>query len=85
MGDSKSTPVASLGEYRVGVDFNPSGSEQVNNIKERVADLIDDLEKVKTAHLNVSPEVSRLAALAQTAFEEGAMWAVKAITKRPRT
>jgi hypothetical protein len=73
-----------LGEYRVGVDFNPTGSEAVHSIKHRVADLITDMEALKTASLNINPEVIRLLALAQTAFEEGAMWAVKALTKPAR-
>lgn len=81
---TKSNTVSSLGEYRVGIDFNPSGNEIVHDIKERVAELIDAMEDLKTVSLNVNPEVSRLAALAQTAFEEGAMWATKAITKQLR-
>lgn len=72
----------SLGPYRVGLDFNPSGNDAVTNIKRRVGELIDDCERIKNDSDN--PEVKRLAALAATAFEEGAMWAVKAITKQPR-
>ena len=31
----------SLGEYRVGVSFNPSGNDQVDKIKKKAAELID--------------------------------------------
>lgn len=68
------------GEYRVGIDFNPSGSEIVDNIKRIAAeaiDLIDELEDQGDA------EIIRLKALAMTHAEDAAMWAVKAATKKP--
>jgi len=68
------------GQYRVGTTFNPNGNEEVDNIKQRAAELIDLIESVGD---NTIPEVGRLRALASTAIEEGAMWAVKAATKRP--
>ena len=61
------------GEWRVGIKFNPAGDDNVSLIKQRAAELIDLIAK----HGNNS----RCTALAQTAFEEGAMWAVKSITK----
>jgi hypothetical protein len=65
-----------LGADRVRQSFNPSGNDLVDNIKEQTAELIDLVEEVK----GYDP---RLAALAQTAYEEAAMWAVKlATTKR---
>jgi len=70
-----------LGEYRVGITFNPGGSETVNKIKRAAADLI---ELVSTVGEPNDGEVIRLRALALTAFEEGAMWAVKAATKPAR-
>lgn len=69
-----------IGEHAVGVSFNPSGNAQVDDVKRRCADLIDLLEAVK---LSNTPG-ARCAAIAQTGFEEAAMWAVKAITKQPR-
>ena len=84
------------GEYRVGINFNPPGADTVNKIKRAAADLIDLIESIHqpkidgdmtsekwvnaSTHLN---EVKRLQALAMTAIEDGAMWAVKAATKGP--
>jgi hypothetical protein len=76
------------GEYRVGITFNPSNNDIVGRIKRAAADLIDLIEAVGMENtapgaLVANPEVARLKALAQTAIEEGAMWAVKAATKGP--
>ena len=67
------------GEYRVGITFNPGGNSTVNEIKLAAASLIDQAKAISDASDN--PEVKRLAALAMTHFEDGAMWAVKAATK----
>lgn len=77
------------GEYRVGITFNPSNDDMVAKIKRAAADLIDLIDSIPLlgaeteAQLLRSAEVARLKALAQTAIEEGAMWAVKAATKGP--
>lgn len=63
----------SIGMDRVRVGFNPSAENIVDQLKVKAAELIDMCEELK----GLDP---RLAALAQTAFEEGAMWAVKAAT-----
>jgi hypothetical protein len=65
----------SIGAARVREDFNPSSDDMVTKIKRYTADLIDLCEGLKS----LDP---RLAALAQTAYEEAAMWAVKAATTR---
>lgn len=62
-----------LGEERVRKAFNPSADSAVDIIKQNTADLIDLCEDLKKKD-------PRLAALAQTAYEEAAMWAVKAAT-----
>ena len=83
------------GEWRVGVNFNPSGNDNVDNIKRAAADLIDMIDTIPPvpvrglAHQSDETkqwegEVLRLKALAKTAIEEGAMWAVKAATKQKR-
>jgi hypothetical protein len=65
-----------LGERRVRLDFNPAGGD-VHFLKRLSAELIDRCEAMKAG---ASGEKTRCAALAQTAFEEAAMWAVKAAT-----
>jgi len=68
-----------LGEYKVGISFNPGGNEMVDKLKRAAADLIDLIAMVETKA--AVGEVDRLKALAMTCIEEGAMWAVKAATK----
>ena len=63
----------SLGEQRVRIDFNVSQSGVVQEIKESTARMINYCEELKQKDV-------RLASLAQTCFEEAAMWAVKAAT-----
>lgn len=72
--------MATIGEYRVGIDFNPSGNPQVHEIKSLAAQFID------VCHAGTDktedPEVGRLWSLAMTHMEDAAMWAVKAVTKK---
>jgi hypothetical protein len=71
------------GEYRVGIPFNPSGDDTVGQIKRMAADLIDLIETITTdGETDQYIEVSRLKSLAQYDIEDGAMWAVKAATKK---
>ena len=69
-----------LGEYRVGITFNPGGNEMVNKIKRAAADLIDLINAIEETHINVG-EILRLKALGMTCVETAAMHAVKAATK----
>jgi hypothetical protein len=77
----------SLGARRVRESFNPSKDNMVDKIKRYTADLIDLCEELQ--HLAPQGDVGwseqlRLVSLAQTAYEEAAMWAVKAATtQRP--
>lgn len=64
-----------IGEKRVRVDFNVDGDPAVDEIKKLAAHLIDACEFEKDKD-------PRLCALAQTAFEEAAMWAVKLVTTK---
>ncbi|WP_067585302.1 DUF7681 family protein [Endozoicomonas ascidiicola] len=64
------------GEWRVGITFNPSNNEQVEEIKQLTADLIDLIAN--------TGKDDRSTALAQSHYENAAMWAVKSITKQPR-
>lgn len=79
MADVKQT----LGEYRVGITFNPSNNEDVNAIKQYAAEFIDFCEHARNSTKN-NPEAQRLLSLAQTHIEDAAMWAVKAVTKQRR-
>lgn len=62
-----------VGEVRVRTLFNPSNNSLVDQIKQKSAELINLCEDLKVRD-------GRLASLAQTAYEEAAMWAVKAAT-----
>lgn len=71
----------SLGARRVRESFNPSKDNLVDKIKRYTADLIDLCEEIKPGReVPNGAEQARLCALAQTAYEEAAMWAVKAAT-----
>jgi len=78
---SETVQELSLGEKRVRSAFNPSGAGNVNFIKEKTAELINVLEDFKNDERNnLDEEAKRLVSLAQTTFEEAAMWGVKAVT-----
>lgn len=62
-----------IGEQRVRTSFNPSENDLVSQIKQKSAELINICEELKAKD-------GRLASLAQTSYEEAAMWAVKAAT-----
>jgi len=72
-----------IGEDRVRVKFNPTDNTLVSKIKQKTAELIDLCERQQIAHGSVderTPETNRCWALAQTHYEDAAMWAVKAAT-----
>jgi len=69
---------STLGEIRVRVTFNPSGDTKVSEIKVKTAELIDLVAGLETE--TGRSERNRLIALAETAYEEAGMWAVKAAT-----
>lgn len=89
---TESQELKSLGENRVRTTFNPSNDGTVDQIKQKTAELINLMQAVKNDEASktyentpdqknsVSGEKFRLVALAQTAYEEAAMWAVKAAT-----
>lgn len=92
MGNIQETPLPTLGEQRVRTTFNPSNESIVDKIKQKSAELIDLLQAVRNDEVSktydktpdekhvVSCEKLRLISLAQTSYEEAAMWAVKAVT-----
>lgn len=75
--------MSTLGEKRVRVDFNVSKDDYVSEIKQKAAELINLIDSAANKpewNDETLKEWFRLKALALTAFEEGAMWAVKAAT-----
>lgn len=62
-----------IGEQRVRTSFNPSETDLIAQIKQKSAELINLCEELKGRD-------GRLASIAQTSYEEAAMWAVKAAT-----
>ena len=89
---SEEQVIGSIGAQRVRESFNPSGDSMVDKIKRYTADLIDLCEELKRdpsvrqvgsgTEMLLGGEQQRLVALAQTAYEEAAMWAVKAATTK---
>lgn len=75
--------IKTLGEKRVRVDFNTSNDEYVHLLKQKSAELINLIDQAAN-HPKWDDETLkewlRLKALAMTSIEEGAMWAVKAVT-----
>jgi hypothetical protein len=69
--ESWPTAKPTIGEERVRTDFNPLKNGRIDEIKQKTAELINLCEELKARD-------GRLASLAQTAYEEAAMWAVKA-------
>ena len=89
-GTKAVAPPPTIGESRVRVKFNvvESASERknVDAIKYETAKLIDFCSDGKNGVVakdwndGAKSEANRLWSLAQTAYEEAAMWAVKAAT-----
>jgi hypothetical protein len=65
-----------IGEDRVRTKFNPSATSEVDQIKQKTAELIDLCEALKGKD-------DRLVALAQTYYETAAMYAVISSTLSP--
>jgi hypothetical protein len=68
-----------FGEKACGVNFNPDGNPEVAAIKQRFADLIDDLHQRRLAYGAVN-EQGRMLSIAITEAQTAQMWAIKAIT-----
>ena len=77
-----SKDLETIGEYRVGVSFNPSNSHKVDVIKSMAAALIDEIDSIAVNFGFAPDEVVRLKNIAMDEVESAAMWAVKAATKK---
>ena len=73
MEKNENMTIQTVGEQRVRTSFNPSQTDTVATIKQLSAELINICESLKEKD-------ARLSSLAQTTYEEAAMWAVKAAT-----
>ncbi len=65
-----------IGEKRIRTDVNPGNNEKVQNLKEKFAYLMNDINDLSSDN----SEFGRLKATALTELENAAMWAVKAAT-----
>lgn len=68
----------SYGEKSVGLSFNPSGNNQVNECKSIMANAIDQMNNLRNN--SDSSEQKRLCSIAITEMQSAQMFAVKAIT-----
>jgi hypothetical protein len=68
----------SFGQKAVGLDFNPSGNDEVSTAKQTIADAIDQMNNLRNS--DVSGGVKRHASTAITMLEDARMRMVKAIT-----
>jgi len=67
-----------FGQKAVGLSFNPSGDDAVARIKQKYAEIIDELHYLRNS---AGPgETARLASVAITEAQGAQMWAVKALT-----
>ncbi|WP_395765070.1 hypothetical protein [Elizabethkingia anophelis] len=70
-----------LGQIRVRTDFNVTKADNISLIKQQTAHLIDMLEDQRLdGSLPAVSEKQRLISIAQSKYEEAAMFAVKALT-----
>ena len=67
-----------FGERLVGVSFNPSKIPEVDLVKNRFADAIDEANRVREDTSDL--ELGRIADAAINASIEACMWTVKALT-----
>lgn len=71
---SQEVKLPTIGEKRVQRNFNPSANPMVEGLKEKYADLLDDLEALKEKGKD-----ARCISIAQTELETSCMYAVKSL------
>jgi hypothetical protein len=67
-----------FGQKAVGLSFNPSGEDSVGTAKQTFANIIDQMNELRSN--SESNEQKRLASVAITEAQTAQMWAVKALT-----
>lgn len=75
----ENTKELTYGQKAVGLTFNPSGDGGVATIKGYYAQIIDDMNSLRS-HPDATAEQKRLYSIAITEAQSAQMWAVKAIT-----
>jgi hypothetical protein len=74
----------SFGEKAVGLTFNPSNNQKVQDLKVKAAAFIDACQAMRVVDNpeteKVDGEVARMASIAITEAQTAQMWAVKAAT-----
>lgn len=72
-----------FGQRACGVSFNPGGNPLVADIKQKFADIVDQLHELRTQAFDRKElEVARMYSVAITDVQTAQMWAVKAVTWR---
>lgn len=66
--------ISTVGTKRVQRNFNPTANPIIESLKQKYADLIDDLEAMKADEKD-----ARCISIAQTELETSCMYAVKSI------
>lgn len=77
--NTESNQEQTFGMKAVGINFNPSGDAGVNRCKMQCANLIDQMNYLRSKE-DATPEQKRLASIAITELQGAQMWAVKALT-----
>lgn len=82
MSEPTNTPEQplSFGQQAVGTNFNPSQDEDVAEVKQLCAQLIDKVESIKAARPNQSYLTNTVDGEAVRQIMSAQMWAVKAVT-----
>ena len=70
-----------FGEKACGVDFNPDGDLNVQQIKRQFADIVDHLDRIRAENA-LNHDMARMLSIAITEAQTAQMWAVKAVTWR---
>ncbi len=78
MPTSENPQTQTYGERAVGLRFNPSKLDAVDELKRAFAAIIDQLNNAREAAKD--PEKKRLFSIAITEAQGAQMWAVKAVT-----
>lgn len=71
-------PQLTFGQKAVGLSFNPSNLDAVGKCKQVIADLIDQMNDLRS-NSNSRKQI-RLCAVAITELQGGQIWVVKALT-----